>query len=222
MSFYSVHGVKGLQKVIDQSDTPAEGLRTLRRVLAAGPEAAASILARTALTPLDQWLDFFFPQQQREIYLFLDLRVARTAYWWHWFGTWDMSKKQGVHGQYQLIRNCKIERGQIQGPNLSVDIDKGILTWNLRKLPLGRFYHNNGEILKRTDYHRSSSWYFAYHEASRVGALIERDFSKTLFNQLYMFENPDLRYFTLHSQSFPYYQIWQVTPDEAPAVMQSQ
>jgi hypothetical protein len=94
-----------------------------------------------------------------------------------------------------------------------VDITEGILTWNQRKLPLARFYHNNGQTLKRSDYQRSSRWYFAFHEASRVGALIDRDFSETVFNQLYMFENPDLRYFSLHSQRFPYYQIWQVTPD---------
>lgn len=213
MHFYAVRGVQGLQAVLDQSGSPTKGMQVMRRVFAAGPEAAAPILNRSGLTPLNQWLDFFFPEQQREIYLFLDLRAARTTYWWHWFGTWDVAKQQGVHGKFQLIRNCRLDKRRIQGPNLSVDIDRGIFTWKQRKLPLARFYHNDGQTLKRSNYHRSSSWYFAFHEASGVGALIDRNFSETVFSQLYMFENPDSRYFSLHSQDFPYYQIWQVTPD---------
>jgi dolichyl-diphosphooligosaccharide--protein glycosyltransferase len=221
MHFYAVRGVQGLQAVLDQSDSPENGMQVMQHVFAAGPEAAAPILRRSGLTPLNQWLDFFFPGQQREIYLFLDLRAARTTHWWHWFGTWDMAKQRGVHGKFQLIRNCRLDKRGIHAPNLSVDITEGILTWNQRKLPLARFYHNNGQTLKRSDYQRSSRWYFAFHEASRVGALIDRDFSETVFNQLYMFENPDLRYFSLHSQHFPYYQIWQVTPDGSPAADQA-
>jgi hypothetical protein len=132
-----------------------------------------------------------------------------------------MAKQQGVHGRFQLIRNCRLDKRRIQGPNLSVDIAKGILTWNQRKRPLARFYHNNGQTLKRSDYQHTSHWYFAFHEASRVGALIDRDFAETVFNQLYMFETPDLRYFSLHSQHFPYYQIWQVTPDGSHTVDQA-
>jgi dolichyl-diphosphooligosaccharide--protein glycosyltransferase len=213
MYFYAVRGVQGLQTVLDLSDSPAKGMQVIRRVLAAGPEAAIPLLNQSGLTPLDQWLDFFFPEQQREIYLFLDLRAARTTHWWHWFGTWDMAKQQGEHGKFKLIRNCRMDEWRIQGPNLSVDIAKGILTWNRRQLPLSRFYHNDGRMLKRSDFQHRSRWYFAFHEASRVGALIDRDFSETVFNQLYMFGNPDLSYFSLHSQHFPYYQIWKVTPD---------
>lgn len=221
MHFYAVRGVPGLQAVFDQSDSPAKGMQVMQRVFAAGPEAAAPILSRYGLRPPDQWLDFFFPDQQREIYLFLDLRTARTAHWWHWFGTWNMATQQGVHGKFQLIRNCRLDKQRIQGPNLSVDITKGILTWHQRQLPLARVYRNDGLTLKRSDYPNSSRWYFAFHEASRIGALIDRDFSKTVFNQLYMFENPDLRYFSLHSQNFPYYQIWRVTPDGSHAADQA-
>jgi dolichyl-diphosphooligosaccharide--protein glycosyltransferase len=216
MQFYAVRGVQGLQTVLDQSETPAKGMQVVQQVLAAGPEAAAALLHRFGLAPQQQWLDFFFPKQRREIYLFLDLRVARTAHWWHWFGTWNIEAQQGSHGKFQLIRNCRLKGRQIQAPDLSVDTDKGLLISNQRKLPLARFYHNDGQTLKRSDYQRDSRWYFVFHEASRVGALIDRDFSETLFNQLYLFENPDLRFFSLHSHHFPYYQIWQVTSDGWP------
>jgi dolichyl-diphosphooligosaccharide--protein glycosyltransferase len=218
--FYALRGVQGLQAVLDRSESPAKGMQLVRRILAVGPEAAAPILRRSGLTPLHQWLDFFFPEQQREIYLFLDLRMARTAHWWHWFGSWDIATQQGTHGKFQLIRNCRLDGRQIQGPDLLVDAETGILTWKQRRLPLARIYHHNGRTLKRSDHQNDSRWYFAFHQASRVGALMERDFSETLFNQLYMFENPDLRYFSLHSHQFPYYQIWRVTSDGSPKARQ--
>jgi dolichyl-diphosphooligosaccharide--protein glycosyltransferase len=222
MHFYAVRGVPGLQAVLDQSDSPAKGMQLMRRVFEAGPEAAAPLLRQAGLTPLHQWIGFFFPEQRREIYLFLDLRVALTAHWWHWFGTWDIATQQGTHGKFQLVRNCRLDGGRIQGPDLSVDTGKGVLTWKQRKVPLARFYHNDGRTLKRSDYPRDSRWYFAFHQASRVGALIDRNFSETVFNQLYMFENPDLRYFSLHSQHFPYYQIWKVASDGSRSAQQEQ
>lgn len=215
MQFYVVRGVQGLQKVIERSETPAAGLRLMQRVFEAGPEQAESILDSSGLAPVDEWRRFFFPPQERDIYLFLDLRLARTAYWWHWFGTWDMASQDGTHGQFQLFRNCRLGNHRLEGGGLSIDLATGVLALQERSLPLVRFYHNDGRQIRRIDFPRSKGLIFAYHEASRVGALMDKMFSDTVFNQLYMYENPDLRYFSLHAQRFPYFQIWQVTSDTA-------
>jgi dolichyl-diphosphooligosaccharide--protein glycosyltransferase len=215
IQFYAVRGVQGLQTVIDRSGTPTAGMRLMQRVFEAGPEQAESVLGMSGLVPVDEWRRFFFPPQERDIYLFLDLRLARTAYWWHWFGTWDMASQEGTHGQFQLFRNCRLGKQRLEGPELSIDLASGVLILQQRRLPLARFYHNDGRHVRRIDYPRSKGLFFAFHEASRVGALMDRTFSETVFNQLYMYENPDLRYFSLHAQRFPYYQIWQVTSDTA-------
>lgn len=215
IQFYVVRGVQGLQTVIDRSETPAAGIRLMQHVFEAGPEQAESLLGSSGLVPVDEWRRFFFPPQERDIYLFLDLRLARTAYWWHWFGTWDMASQKGIHGQFQLFRNCRLGNQRLEGKELSIDLASGVLVLQKRRLPLARFYHNDGRHVRRIDYPRSKGLFFAFHEASRVGALMDRTFSETVFNQLYMYENPDLRYFSLHAQRFPYYQIWQVTSDTA-------
>jgi dolichyl-diphosphooligosaccharide--protein glycosyltransferase len=213
MYFYAVRGVKGLRTVMDQSDAPAEGLQVMKRVFAAGPENAESVLVASGLAPIDQWHRFFFPPRKRDIYLFLDLRVARTAFWWHWFGTWDTATRQGVHGKFQLHRNCRLDGGRLQGPGVSVDLVQGIAVVGQHQMLLSRFYHNNGRRVEHIDYPRSRGLVFAYHAASHIGALMDQDFSRTLFNQLYMLGKSDRRYFSLHSQHFPFYQIWRVSPD---------
>ncbi len=215
MHFYAVRGLQGIRAVMAQSPTPAEGMQVIKRVLAAGPEHAESILVASGLTPIDQWRRFFFPPGQRDIYLFLDLRVARAAFWWHWFGTWDVAAHQGVHGKFQLHRNCQLSGDRLLGPDVSVDLVKGTAVAGQHKIPLARFYHNDGRRVQQIDYHRSKGLVFAYHAASRTGALMDREFSKTLFNQLYMLEKSDSRYFSLHAQYFPYYQVWRVKPDVA-------
>ncbi len=213
MHFYAVRGLQGIQAVMDQSPTPAEGMQVIKRVFAGGPENAESVLMASGLAPIDQWRRFFFPPGRRDIYLFLDLRVARAAYWWHWFGTWDLATHQGVHGKFQLLRNCQLSAGRLQGPDVSVDLVEGFAVVGRQKIPLARFYHNDGRQVQRIDYPRSKGLVFTYHGASHTGALMDREFSRTLFHQLYMLEKSDLRYFSLYAQHFPYYQIWRVTPD---------
>ena len=216
MYFYASRGVPGIQKVIELLGSSANGMDLLKNIFQAGPEHADSYLEKSGLTPLEQWRTFFFPPRNREINLFLDLRAARTAYWWHWFGTWDMKSQNGVHGTFQLFRNCRLNNGRLVGSDLSVDLAKGIVVVNQRKYPLARLYHDNGERVRRIEYKHAKGLVFVFRQRSKVGALMDNKFSKTVFNQLFMFENPDLRYFTLKAQHFPYYQIWQVKPDPVP------
>jgi dolichyl-diphosphooligosaccharide--protein glycosyltransferase len=213
MYFYAARGWQGIQKVIGLLNSSADGMHLLETIFRAGPEHADSYLVKSGLTPLEQWRTFFFPPRDREINLFVDLRVARTAYWWHWFGTWDMASNNGVHGMFQLFRNCRLTNDNLVGSDLSVDLARGIVQTQQRKYPLVRFYHNDGQQVRRIEYKRAKGLVFVFRQPSRVGALMDRDFSETIFNQLYMFENSDLRYFTLKAHYFPYYQIWQVKPD---------
>lgn len=221
MHFYAARGWQGIQEVIEVLNSAADGMQLLKNIFRVGPEHADSYLVKSGLTPLEQWRPFFFPPRDREINLFVDLRVARTAYWWHWFGTWDMESQNGVHGSFELFRNCRLKNGNMVGSDLSVDLAKGIAVTRQRKYPLVRFYHDDGQQVRHIVYKRAKGLVFVFRQPSKIGALMDSKISETVFNQLYMLENPDLRYFSLKAQHFPYYQIWQVKPDPVPWTRQA-
>lgn len=216
MYFYAARGVQGIQTVIESQSRPAAAMQLIKTIFEAGPEKIESHLVASGLKPLSKWRDFFFPPRNREINLFLDYRVARTAYWWHWFGTWDMNTKTGVHGSFKLLLNLRQKNKRLVGPNLSVDLEKGVVVLKQKKYQLRQFIQHDGQRARYMEYNRSTGLVFVHRLDLNIGALMDVNFAQTLFNQLYMLENPDSRYFARKSQRFPYYQIWQVKPDPIP------
>ena len=110
MQFYVARGMHGINEFHKASGKDKNtAMELIKKILAAGPADAWAIIDELKLkkSPLlattDDWLTFFFPPEQRPVYLFLDMLLPRIAYWWYWFGTWDFDKKEGVHPYYQMF-----------------------------------------------------------------------------------------------------------------------
>ena len=126
MQFYVTHGMTGMHRINRQFDNdPAKGLEFIKTVLEAGPVAARTIIDQAGLTPegnctsTDGWLKFFFPGPKRPVYLVCDNLLNRTAYWWYWFGTWDVSAKEGTHPQFKAYQQISLNEKTIQGSGQS-------------------------------------------------------------------------------------------------------
>lgn len=104
MQFYSVRGMKGIDyfyaNFTEHKDKDM-GAAMLRHILSVGPDDAREVLKNLDLPPfaLDGqstgWLEFFYPENPRPLYLFLDetlMKVTSTVYW---FGTWKTGVREG-------------------------------------------------------------------------------------------------------------------------------
>ena len=213
MHFYVARGTTGIISLFDALGSPSKGMALIEGVFTIGPQGADALISKAGLEPLEQWRDFFFPIQHRELYLFLDLRLARTTYWWYWFGTWDVGSRSGRHANFKLIRNLHREGNHISGPDIDVHLGNGVAAYKRKTYRLDQFYCLNGTELTHTSYGAPGDVVFAFRQDDGVGALLEPSFARTVFNQLFILSDAQPSYFTRVAENYPYYQIWKVTTD---------
>ncbi|MBI5552185.1 MAG: hypothetical protein HY911_11820 [Desulfobacterales bacterium] len=214
MRFYAVQGPAGLEKLFAAAQGPAAGLELLKAVLAAGPQKAAALIEQAGLAPLAQWHAFFFPDPGREIYLFLDLRLARTAYWWYWFGTWDPRRREGVHPLFKWLPDGRRTDDTISSKDFSADLRQGSIALDGKTYPLAAVHIHDGRGWNEQRYGRDQGLVFTYHAPTQSGALMDRTFSECLFGRLFLFQKNDPAVFSLHAEQYPYYQIWRVRAEK--------
>lgn len=215
MRFYSVQGISGLARLFKAMRGTAQGMHVLKAVLSAQGQAVNDIITQAGLAPLDEWRSFFFPESSRELYLFTDFRLARTTYWWHWFGTWDVANREGVHPQFKLIVNCRRKGDIIAGGGIMVNVQKGQATWSNKRLDFKSMLIHDGQRWQRRDDGRNTGMLFIYDSRYRIAVIAEQAFADTVFSRLYFLKQPDPDYFSPVANNFPYYQIWKVHPDPA-------
>ena len=210
MRFYVVQGPKGLEKLFGAAQGAAAGLTLLKAVLTAGPERSAALIEQAGLAPLPQWQAFFFPDPQRDIYLFLDQRLALTAYWWYWFGTWDPQRREGLRPLFKWLPAGRRTDGTIASKDFSVDLRQGTIALEGKAYSLAAVHIHDGQGWHEQRYGRDKGLIFTYHAPTQSGALMDRTFGESLFGRLFIFQKNDPALFRLHVEQYPYYQIWQV------------
>ena len=213
INFYTRRGIRGLAQLFDALGGPEPAMALTKKVLAAGPRQSDAPITQAGLSPPDQWRDFFFPPDQRELYLYLDLRMARTAYWWSWFGTWNVASKDGRHALFRFIRNCRLEGTAIKSRDLQGDLARGRVTYGARTYALSRAIVRDGARLTRTTYDDADGLVLTFDSQARTAAIMDQSFAGSQFTRLYMLSDPDPAYFSLVAGNYPYYQIWKVTAD---------
>ncbi|MGD9364554.1 MAG: STT3 domain-containing protein [Desulfobacteraceae bacterium] len=212
--FYTTRGLKGLHRVFGAVESASKGMHWIEKILNAGPQHAAPLIAEAGLSPVQQWHEFFFPKKNKELYLFLDQRMAHTTYWWYWFGTWDIEKHAGTRGQFRFIYDVRINANMVQGRDIEADLAKGLVTYRHNTYPLTLSFITGGADQTRTRYSTDQGLVLAVHKKARTAALMDQTFSRSTFNQLFGLCAPNPAYFELIAENYPFYQIWKVTPDE--------
>ncbi|MBI5895782.1 MAG: hypothetical protein HZB24_07200, partial [Desulfobacterales bacterium] len=162
---------------------------------------------------LPEWQAFFFPNPDRDIYLFLDLRLANTAYWWYWFGTWDPQRREGVHPLFKWLPDGRPTADGISSKEFNADLRQGTITLGGKTYSLSAVHTYDGQGWSERRYGRDQGLIFTYHAPTQSGALMDRTFSECLFGRLFLFQKSDPAFFSLHAERFPYYQIWRVQPE---------
>ena len=221
MQFYVTRGMAGMHRIHRQFDNnPEQGMRFLQTVLKAGPESAREIIAEAKLKPdaesttTDTWLQFFFPSRKRPVYLVCDNLLNRTAHWWYWFGTWDNSKKEGIHPYFIAYDRISVNTNTVLGsPKLSIDRTSGTSIQSNGRMPLSsivQYTPNGARVLNN---YRRPGLQFEFNSRFRNGAIMDADIAESVFRRLFIRVKPDITYFKPLINSPPYFQLWEVFGD---------
>ncbi len=221
MQFYVIRGKKGIKQFYKAAgNKPAAGLKLIKKILRAGPADAVAIIKEANLKPIgnlqntQDWLEFFFPAEKRPVYLFLDNLLPKIAYWWYWFGTWDIEKQDGRHPVFKIFYNMHNKKDQlIAGYNFILDKKTGKLHMGNRTIQLSFFGIRKKNAFEKKSYNNNSTYRFEYFERSRYGALMDSEISESVFNKLYIRHLYHKKYFKPLKLRPPYYQIWEVKGD---------
>jgi dolichyl-diphosphooligosaccharide--protein glycosyltransferase len=92
--FFGQHGLDPLFSLAAQVGSPALALELLETALA-GPEAAEAAYREAGLPWGETVRARLFPAEG--VPVFLSSKTVHTAYWWMYFGTWDLEEGTGTH-----------------------------------------------------------------------------------------------------------------------------
>jgi hypothetical protein len=227
MHFYSRHGMKGINKVynIVGNDWPY-CIDLIEKILSAGPSKGEHVIKSSKLnsksSPLNsrQWITFFFPEKTRPIYLFIDFLMPNTQTWYY-FGTLDMLNKQGKKNPFYLIHDLNfLPNGFITGKSINslpvaIDSKTGLLIINKHeKINLSKMIFLDGKT-ELISYSENESRILEINRQAKFGLVVNNDIAafNTVFNTLYMRNQPDPKYFSLVTNSAPLSQLWEVHRD---------
>ena len=173
-------------------------MQLIKNVLSAGPAEGRSIIEQAQLKPSEKhattydWLTFFFPSDRRPVYLFVDSLLPKITYWWYWFGTWDVTRRDGDHPFYSSYSNVKISGNHVTaGAGLDLNMDTGELQIDGRRTAVAAVAIRDLNNLRENKFYNGSRYRFEMFEQGRFGALMENGISESVFNKLYIRHTPD-------------------------------
>ncbi|MBN2106467.1 MAG: glycosyltransferase family 39 protein [Deltaproteobacteria bacterium] len=221
MQFYVARGTSGINQFHKATGRDKNtSMEEIKKILAAGPDDARAIIDELKLKPTpyykttDDWLLFFYPSEQRPVYLFLDLLLTRIAYWWYWFGTWDFDKKDGVHPYYQLFTGLEMQDTEISGSKgLNINMLTGAIKAEGKSFQLSQLGIQTNKEFSEKEYSTQSNYCFDYIQPARLGVLMDENIAQTVFHKLYIRRKFDRNYFKPVQVSGMIFQLWEVKSD---------
>lgn len=221
MNFYVTHGIQGIRLFRNSVEDTTKGLKILKEILEAGPTKAKDLInslevtASPELNSTEDWLEFLFPENKRPVYILVDSLLPKIAYWWYWFGTWDIEKQDGIHPSFNLYYNITRSNNIItNNSDLKIDAQNGILySGDRSRYQLSHIYQMKRNKLSKKEFDTNSSLGFEYIEAGGFGAMCDKNISESVFNKLFIRHSYPEKYFKPIRLRAPYYQIWEVKGD---------
>ncbi len=211
IKFLSYHGKSGFNKLVSKFGQE-RAIDILKTVLSASPNEQKMVLKKRNLEP-NKWEPFFFPKKVRKIYLVLDGTLPGKAYWWYYFGSWDIKRKKGTHPIIFPIRNCEINNNQIiSSAGLKIDLNTGLVSYKGNQLFLRELLIYNiktGKIHKRYFFIRDGL-VFEFISPLRIGFLVSEGFYESVFNKLFILNIYRKGLFRPIYSKYMFIQVWEV------------
>jgi hypothetical protein len=221
IQFFSKHGSAGIQNLYKSlGNDNARGLSLAKQVLAAGPEKGRAILASNDLEAVGQlnttsdWLEFLFPADAPPSYLFLHRKMLSAAYWWFWFGSWDIKSRSGTHPGYELFGNVSVSGTQVTGSGgLVVELGNGLVSYRDQQVRIGSAAINYGLKTRKYDFENGGNKELNVLLPARFAMLQGGQLAGSVFSNLYYHKSGPLQYFRPVELEGSVYQLWEVRGD---------
>ncbi len=226
MQFFVARGEDGLNTITqaiqtkgDEAKRLEEAISFLKRVLAAGPDGAESIIEKQGLKSVagmdstHKWLTFFFPSATRPLYFFTDERTSRVLSWIYYFATWNPLTKSGGTAMYEPFKGLvESPSGLLTSENDHTKVD--LTTGNIdsgQNHSMLLFSQRCGE--EKRFYGRPMGHVFFYNPENGTGAIMSDNLAESVFNQLFICKKPMKPYFEPILTNNTAYQLWKVKGD---------
>ena len=221
MRFYVRQGLSGIHEFYKAvNGDRARGFRLIKRIMASGPEGSPEIIRDAELLPVGNrktvrdWLEFFFPDDARPVYLFLDWRLTVTSYWWFWLGSWDIEKHDGIHPVYKAFYRIMEKSENLYANNaITVDFNKGVIKVGDRLGMVRAMTVHDGRRLRRRAFREDGNYNFDLFVPAGFGAIEEDSIEKSVFNKLFLLHLNAGGYFRPVALRTPSFQLWEVHAD---------
>jgi dolichyl-diphosphooligosaccharide--protein glycosyltransferase len=222
--FYVTRGILGVQHFYEAVGGPERGFPLMLEILRAGPEDTEQILLEY-LAPVageqvavEEWTRFFFPDSGRPICVLVDWRMLKTAYWWYWFGTWDVTTGMGRHPRVQLAADVSISGDVVNAPGeWQADMSTGELSAQDFSVSLSSVVRQDADRSVTISYGRPGGMNLFLYEPAALGVFQAVEFQESLFSRLFFGPAPDERYFVPMAGKLPAFQLYRVTGDAVQA-----
>jgi len=209
IKFFLIQGETGFNRLKKKFGTK-KAINILKTVLSVPKEQAKTYLEKYNL-PCKPWLNFFFPKTNREIYLVLDHSLINKAYWWYYFGTWDIKTKKGRHASIERIPQAHLSRAFLIGKKCKIDLDKGRGEWQGHSFNLKCLVIINLEkkIIQKHSYAHTQGFILEISQPTNEAFLVTERFYHSLFNRLFVLNLPSECFVNIYDAPHVF-QVWKV------------
>ena len=237
MRFYSQHGKQGMHRLYKILGSEALAFDFLRKVLSLKPKQAEKIIQTelqhkdsfktSDLATTQQWLTFLYPQQDKDIYLFLHQKMLQKS---NWFKQGNMDLKTGKLQGFPLLvsfYNLREKWDEISNKDIKINKQNGRgVHINGAQYPFSHILTYDGVQSKMTHYPKQSNelstnynpkykdirFVFEWDKELGYGAVMSQSVANTSFNKLFV-RHKKSDYFQPILLKTPQYQIWKVLGD---------
>ena len=206
--FFLVHGESGFKKLTHKFGTK-KAINILKTVLSVSKEQARSYLEKYNLG--QSWLNFFFPQKNREVYLVLDRSLIDKAYWWYYFGTWDIKTRKGHHASIEKIPQAQFKGPFLIGKECKINLITGMGKWQEHSFNLKALVIINlkKKIIQKRSYGHTQGFILEIAQPYNEAFLVTERFYHSLFNRLFVLNLPSAHFVNIYN-ALHAFQVWKV------------
>jgi|GEM_PF-4331723 len=242
MVFYSENGMVGINKnYFSLIDDRHKAYDLLQKILSAGPDQSIVLIKNAQadnLLPVReyrQWKEFFFPEQQRPIYLFIDQHslsvvpgmlkyiskvsknIREKEFSEPFIPIYDIEKATQNKLKAWNNINVDLQQGKISIPN-TIRLSQYHATSskvNINDIPFSRLRIKGVEGMTSMENNRPEKYTFDWNRETNTGLLSGQILSESVIARLFIFGEADSQYFIPVLKKSSDYQIWEVRGDSA-------
>ena len=208
IKFFLIQGETGFNQLKKKFGTK-KAINVLKTVLSVSKEQARGYLEKYNLG--QSWLNFFFPPKNREVYLVLDRSLIDKAYWWYYFGTWDIKTRKGHHACIQKIPQAQFKGPFLIGKECKINLITGMGKWQEHSFNLKALVIINlkKKIIQKRSYGHTQGFILEIAQPYNEAFLVTERFYHSLFNRLFVLNLPSAHFVNIYN-ALHAFQVWKV------------